>query len=418
MKVFKFGGASVKNAEAVKNVGEVIQNYPNESIMIIVSAMGKTTNALEEIVDAYWSNTSNCSGKISSLKQFHDEICNNLFPPKHNIFKIIDQRFDLLTKTVSTETSDNFDFEYDQIVSQGEVLSTLIISAYLEEIGLKSKWYDARKIVRTNHKYREGEVDWNKTVDNMVELKTYLTTAGNIAISQGFIGHTEEGFTTTLGREGSDYSAAIFAYGLDAESVTIWKDVPGLLNADPKYFDDTIKIDKISFKEAIELSYYGASVIHPKTIKPLQNKDISLYVKSFIHPTEEGTVIQSCIESDHLVPSYIFKKNQVLLSLSPKDFSFINEENLSRIFNVFSIHGIRINVMQNSAINFSVCIDKTNKLEGLLEDLKEKYLVRYNSGLELVTIRHHNDEIVKELVNNRPVFLTQETRNTIRILIE
>ena len=418
MKVFKFGGASVKDAEAVKNVGEVVKNFPNDSIMIIVSAMGKTTNKMEAIVDSYWNNTDELELLQDELKKFHLDICHDLFEENHFIFTEIKEEFQNLKFKLNHSKSENYDFEYDQIVSFGEVISTKIISAYLNEMGLTSKWYDARKMVRTNHKYREGKVDWEQTEAHLEEVKQYLKTSKSIAVSQGFIGHTQEGCTTTLGREGSDYSAAIFAYGLDAESVTIWKDVPGLLNADPKYFDDTVKIDKISFKEAIELSYYGASVIHPKTIKPLQNKEIPLYVKSFVNPKGEGTIIQSSIESDHLVPSYIFKMDQVLISISPKDFSFIDEINLSNIFEMFSSNGIRINVMQNSAINFSVCIDKSNNLQQLLDDLKVHYNVRYNSGLELITIRHHNDEIVKKLIDDRPVFLTQETRNTIRILIE
>lgn len=418
MKVFKFGGASVKDAKAVKNVGKVVKKFPNDSIMIIVSAMGKATNKLEAIVEAYWNNSDELNSLVDELKEFHINICQNLFESDHSIFNQVEEEFQMLKVKLERDKSENFDFEYDQIVSFGEIISTKIVSAYLSDIGLTSKWFDARKIVRTDHKHREGEVDWEQTEAHLLEVKKYLKTPNSIAISQGFIGHTQEGYTTTLGREGSDFSAAIFAFGLDAESVTIWKDVPGLLNADPKWFDDTVKIDQISFKEAIELSYYGASVIHPKTIKPLQNKEIPLFVKSFVNPEGEGTIIQSSIESDHLVPSYIFKMDQVLLSLSPKDFSFINEENLSRIFDVFSSNGIKINVMQNSAINFSVCIDRSNKLQQLLEDLKVHYNVRYNSGLELITIRHHNDEIVKKLIDNRPVFLTQETRNTIRILIE
>ena len=418
MKVFKFGGASVKDAEAVKNVGNILKIFPNEPIMVVVSAMGKTTNALENIVDAYWNASENALDLVKELSRFHRKISQELFSHGHPIFAEIEHEIFALKEKICTQHSENYDFEYDQIVSKGEIISTKIINAYLQENGLSSKWFDARKMIRTNHRYREGIVDWKKTEESCASLAGYLTENGKIAVSQGFIGHTAEGFTTTLGREGSDYTAAIFAYCLNAQDVTIWKDVPGLLNADPKWFDDTVKIDKISFKEAIELSYYGASVIHPKTIKPLQNKDIPLYIKSFVEPEKEGTIIQSSIASDHLVPSYIFKMNQTLISISPKDFSFINEENLSNIFNVFSSACVKINVMQNSAINFSVCIDKTDKLEQILTDLREKYNVKYNSGLELITIRHHNDAIVKKLIDNRPVLLTQETRNTIRILIE
>ena len=418
MKVFKFGGASVRDAAAVRNVGNVLKAFPNESIMVVVSAMGKTTNKFEGVINAFWNNTSDLQEKITDLRKCHREICDDLFKNTHPIFLEIEQQFQQLELKISQEKSDNYDFEYDQIVSYGENLSTRIISAYLKEIELNSRWFDASKILATNAKHREGEVDWERTEIQCQKLNAYLLGKGNIAVSQGFLGGADDGNKTTLGREGSDYSAAIFAYCLDAESVTIWKDVPGLLNADPKYFDETTKIEKISFREAIELSYYGASVIHPKTIKPLQNKNIPLYIKSFIEPKGEGTVIQSSIESDHLVPSYIFKMDQVLLSISPRDFSFINENNLSRIFDVFSTYGIKINLMQNSAINFSACFDLTNKLDALIDDLSKDFKTLHNKGLELITIRHQNKDIVAKLTDNRPVLLTQETRHTIRILIE
>ena len=279
MKVFKFGGASVRDAAAVRNVGNVLKAFPNESIMVVVSAMGKTTNKFEGVINAFWNNTSDLQEKITDLRKCHREICDDLFKNTHPIFLEIEQQFQQLELKISQEKSDNYDFEYDQIVSYGENLSTRIISAYLKEIELNSRWFDASKILATNAKHREGEVDWERTEIQCQKLNAYLLGKGNIAVSQGFLGGADDGNKTTLGREGSDYSAAIFAYCLDAESVTIWKDVPGLLNADPKYFDETTKIEKISFREAIELSYYGASVIHPKTIKPLQNKNIPLYIK-------------------------------------------------------------------------------------------------------------------------------------------
>ncbi|MEY4571364.1 MAG: hypothetical protein RLZ10_568, partial [Bacteroidota bacterium] len=314
---------------------------------------------------------------------------------------------------------DNYSFEYDQIVSLGEVISSKIVSAYLFEQGLSSCFADARELIRTNNQYQEGKVDWIKTEELVHSRLLGSFSNADIVVTQGFIGHTPEGFTTTLGREGSDYTAGIFAYCTDSESVTIWKDVPGMLNADPKYFSDTVKLDQISFKEAIELSYYGASVIHPKTIKPLQNKGIPLYVKSFIHPDEPGTIIQESTENDNLVPSFIVKKDQVLFSIRPTDFSFIAEENLSDIFNRLASRGVRINVMQNSALSFSILVDrKKANPEVVKEVLGENYKVWYNDELELVTIRHYDQKTIDLVTNGRTIILEQRTRQTIRIIIK
>ncbi len=313
MNVFKFGGASVKDANAVRNVSHILSLFPKDQLIVVVSAMGKTTNAMEEIVDSLWNrNEKRYMELIEDRYQFHQFIVAELFPEKHYfIYQQMEELFESLKKRFHLPISDNYNFEYDQIVSLGEVLSTMIVEAFMKEEGHATVWVDCRKIIRTNHEYREGEVDWAKTEALVNERLLPLFKEKRIAITQGFIGHTSEGFTTTLGREGSDFTAGILAYCTNAKGVTIWKDVPGMLNADPKWFDDTIKLQKISFKEAIELSYYGASVIHPKTIKPLQNKGIPLYVKSFIEPNAEGTVIQESTDYDHLVPSFIFKMDQV-----------------------------------------------------------------------------------------------------------
>jgi aspartate kinase len=301
----------------------------------------------------------------------------------------------------------------------GEVISTLIVEAYLRENGEKSVWTDARKLLRTDNTYRDANLDWNKT-EELIQQKVFpLFQHSDTVITQGFIGHTNEGFTTTLGREGSDYTAGIFAYCLNTTSVTIWKDVPGMLNADPKWFDDTIKLDKISFKEAIELSYYGASVIHPKTIKPLQNKNIPLYVKSFIDPHAEGTVIQESEANDHLVPSFIFKMNQVLFSVTPKDFSFVVEENLSKIFEKLSKIKATVTLMQNSALSFSFALDQEKvDIQQIYDLFKEEYTVKFNENLELVTIRHYDQQTIERVTVNKQLLLEQKTRFTFRMLMK
>lgn len=419
MKVFKFGGASVKDAEAVKNVANIINLY-DENLVIVVSAMGKTTNAMENIADAYFSNNKEeTETLVSTVINFHQAIIKNLALENLDSVEAI---FEQLKQKISQEPTSNYNYEYDQIVSFGEVISTSIISEYLNAINKNCKWFDARKIIRTSDKHREAKVDWECTKENIFSnIDAFFSVRGNqkIAITQGFIGHNEKGQTTTLGREGSDFSASILAWCLNAEEVIIWKDVPGVLNADPKYFEDCKKLNKISFREAIELSYFGASVIHPKTIKPLQNLGIPLFVKSFINPKEPGTEIQSSLENDTLIPSFIFKKNQILISISPKDFSFIAEDNLSEIFECFSKIGIKISLMQNSAISFSVCVDNdSTRINKILNVLSENYSVRYNDGLELLTIRHYDDKTIQKLIANKEVLVEQKSRHTARFVMK
>jgi aspartate kinase len=419
MLVFKFGGASVKNAEAIQNVSKILSLYSTEKRLVVISAMGKTTNALEEIVQALWEkNVSSYKYLVEETYNFHLNILNQLFKEQHYaVHQEVESVFDYLRNKIDQPISDNFDFEYDQIVSLGEILSTLIVDAYLREEGHLSIWADARKLIRTDRQYRDSNVDWSKTQELINERLIPLYKSAKLVVTQGFIGHTSEGFTTTLGREGSDYTAGILAYCTDAKSVTIWKDVPGMLNADPKWFDDTIKLEQISFKEAIELAYYGASVIHPKTVKPLQNKQISLYVKSFINPSAPGTVIQSSMDYDHLIPSFIFKLDQVLFSITPKDFSFIVEENLSDIFETLSKSGIKINLMQNSALSFSFAVDqKKINIDQVLNLFKEKYEVKFNANLELITIRHYDDATIAKMIHNKTVLIEQKTRQTVRFL--
>lgn len=422
MKVFKFGGASVKDAKAVKNVADAIEHYASENLVVVVSAMGKSTNSLENIVHV-WQKNGNATEELKDLKNFHWKIMEELFENKNDlVYEWVEKIFTEIEARISKPFGENFDFEYDQLVSKGELLSTTIINAYLNASGLNSEWFNARQLIRTNDNYREGIVDWKVTEKNINErLVPYFATNSKqkIAITQGFIGGTHEGLTTTLGREGSDYTAAIIAYGLNAESATIWKDVPGVLNADPKWFDITEKLNNISYKEAIELSYYGASVIHSKTIKPLQNKGIQLIVRSFIDFQKEGTVINHNTTQDNLISSFIFKMNQVLISISSKDFSFIVEGNLSHIFQLFSKSNVKINLMQNSAINFSVCVDADErKIPALITELQQEYHVKYNEELELVTIRHYDQKTIDRVVENKTILVEQKSRYTARMVMK
>ncbi len=420
MKVFKFGGASVKDAGSVMNVLKIIQLYTDD-LMVVVSAMGKTTNFMEQIVDDYFNGKEH-NVSLAKVWQFHQTIIKDLGLEDDEDFSLVFKK--VITKLeikLKSESSTNYDYEYDQIVSFGEIMSSTIIAGYLNKEGVENEWVDARKIIRTNNNYRDATVDWELT-QALFKSKTggiYQNNGSrNICITQGFIGHTDTGQTTTLGREGSDFTAAIAAWCLGADDVTIWKDVPGVLNADPKFFNNTKKLSEISFREAIELSYYGASVIHPKTIKPLQNKDISLFVKSFIDPLASGTIIQSNTERDGLIPSFIFKENQLLLSISPRDFSFIVEKNMRDIFEAFNQMKVKVNLMQNSAISFSVCVDNdAYKVPRLITLLEKEYRVKYNDSLSLLTIRHYKENIISELTSNKEVLVEQRNRQTVRFVM-
>lgn len=419
MQVFKFGGASVKDSEGVKNVAEVLKQFPNEKICVVISAMGKTTNALENLANAFFYKTENPENILEEIKRFHFTICDQLFfDEKHSIYNELENTFVELHWAIEDEPTHTFDFEYDQIISIGEVLSTKIVSAYLKKININNKWVDARGLIQTDNTYRNAKVDFDLTETFIKESLSPIFETHDYVITQGFIGGTSENFTTTLGREGSDYTASIIAYCLNATSVTIWKDVPGVLNADPKWFNNTKKIDVLSYQDAIELTYYGATVIHPKTIKPLQNKNIPLFVKSFLKPTEAGTIIKDG-ENRLNIPSYIFKINQVLISIQPKDFSFIAEENLSDIFNIFSKIGVKINLMQLSAISFSVCCDdEIEKIKLLVLELQKTFKVLYNSNLELMTVRYYTPEIIDKLIKNKIILLEQRSRFTVQMVMQ
>ena len=418
MLVFKFGGASVKDAGGIINLASVVKKYTGDQLLIVVSAMGKTTNALESLTRAYVDQSDNMHLIYEGIKQYHFDILHELFDPKHPVFDEIANTFVEIDWMIEDEPQDEYDFIYDQIVSIGELVSTRIISAYLNKEGLKNQWLDVRGYIHTDNTYREGVVQWDKTRESINRDIPALLDKG-IVVTQGFLGGTSENFTTTLGREGSDYTASIFAACLNAQSVTTWKDVPGILNADPKFFKDTVKFDELSYSEAIEMTYYGASVIHPKTIKPLQNAHIPLLVKPFTDPSASGTIIKEDGVNTFIKPVIILKQNQVLLSISSKDYSFITEDHLSDIFGLFAQNQVKVNVMQTSALSFSVCFDfYEERFEKLLSNLQQDFKVKYNTGLTLITIRHHAENALKELTEGKTVLLEQVSRNTAQVVVK
>jgi len=417
MKVFKFGGASVKDAEGVKNTAKILGLFPEDEIVVVVSAMGKTTNALEKLIRPKGKNEEN--QVLEEVYKYHLNIITELFPGKNDpVYSRLKTHFEYLQKAISKYPNSNYDERYDQIVSFGEMMSSYIVSAYLESIKIDNELIHATDFISTDNNYRDGKVDFTLTEERINSLLIPAIKSARIVVTQGFIGKNAQNKTTTLGREGSDYTAAIIAYCLNAESVTIWKDVPGVLNADPKWFDDTVKIDHLSYQDAIELSYYGATVIHPKTIKPLQNKNIPLYVRSFIEPEGAGTRINT--DSTQLpVPCFIFKVNQVLISLSPKDFSFIVEESLSHIFDLLAKYKVKAHVIQNSALNFSLCIDNDlDKVPALIEALRNDYRVLYNTDLELVTIRYYDQATIDRVIVNKKILLEHKSRYTVQIVMQ
>jgi len=417
MKIFKFGGASTNDAECVKNVLSVINQTGEKNLVVVISAMGKTTNALEEVLKHYFSEDKELKNSLKTVYDFHHKILKDLFPSKsHPVFTELDTIFDELISFLETNKSKNHAFVYDQVVSYGEIISSTIVSVYFSENGIDNTWLDVRQCIKTDENYRDANVDWEKTQH---KISKKVKTEG-ITITQGFLGaeHTNN-FTTTLGREGSDYSAAIFAYCLNAESVTIWKDVPGVLNADPRYFNHTQLYNHISYREAIELAFYGASVIHPKTLQPLQRKEIPLYVRSFINPEGPGTCVGKGIALDPMISSFILKTNQVLISLSSLDFSFMMEDNIGDVFKLLHEYRMKVNLIQNSAISFSVCVDnKFDNLEALLARLRENFSVKWNENVTLYTIRHFNPAEVKALAENKNILLKQESKETVQLVIK
>ncbi|MEE9362433.1 MAG: aspartate kinase [Cellulophaga sp.] len=418
MRVFKFGGASVKDAESVKNLVGVLKEVGHENTLLVVSAMGKTTNSMENIVSAYFKDKNSVLTVIQEVEKYHNAILSDLFAnSSHPIFKQVKVLFEEVQGFLAWNKSPKNSFVYDQVVGYGELVSTTIISAYLNEIGLKNSWLDVRTVIKTNNNYRDAVVNWESTQESVAKNIAKNT----MYITQGFLGSDDNNFTTTLGREGSDYSAAILAYCLNATDVTIWKDVPGVLNADPRYFKEAQLLNSISYREAIELAFYGASVIHPKTLQPLQRKEIPLYVKSFINPKNAGTIVSrgNGHEIEPKVPCFIVKKDQVLLKLSSLDFSFIVENNISDLFKLFHDYRMKVDLIQNSAISFSVCLDnKFNRLPDLLNQLKSKFKVVCHEGVSLYTIRHFDTKAITSLQKNKEILVEQRGKETVQLVVK
>lgn len=416
MRIFKFGGASVKDAESVRNVYNVLKKVGHQDTLLVISAMGKTTNALEEVIHNYFHQPDDLQESIQEVAKFHNQIALDLFEnEQHPIFKEIRFLVAELKTFFERNKSTKHPFVYDQVIGYGELLSTKIVSAYLNHESIENEWRDVRECIKTDSNYRDANVDWEQTQQRI----STKVERGKMYITQGFLGSDANSFTTSLGREGSDYTAAIFAYCLNAESVTIWKDVPGVLNADPRYFENATLLHHISYQEAIELAFYGASVIHPKTLQPLQRKEIPLYVKSFVNPLAEGTSVKKGQPLEPQVPCFIVKKNQVLISLSSLDFSFIVEENISEIFNLLSQAKMKVDVIQNSAISFSVCVDnKFNHLEETLNKLRAKFKVTCYEQVSLYTIRHYDQKTVKSLDKGRDILLKQLTAETMQMVVK
>ena len=412
MKVFKYGGASVKDAEGVKNLAEILTKYKEDNPLVVISAMGKTTNALEEVARAFYLN-QDAFGKLNYVKQFHDHILTELFDSYHSIYDIVSNLFLEIEWAIEDAPRPNYSFEYDQIVSFGELLSTTIVSAYLKEIGINNDLLDARDVVKTDNNHQDARIDWNLT-SKLIKEKV---NKDQLTITQGFIGCTSENFTTTLGREGSDYSAAVFATVLEAKKLVIWKDVPGVLHADPRYFANPKKIEKLSFQEAIELAFYGATVIHPKTLQPLKRNGIPLEVRSFINYDEKGTWISDDSETKPATSFYILKKNQTLLSISVSDLDFILENHLSSAFLILAKYNAKVNLVQNSAVSCSFALDIDDlKIDSLVNELSNYFIVTHDFGLELLTLRHYKDEEIEQLLLGKDVLLTQKNRSTIQVL--
>jgi aspartate kinase len=416
MRIYKFGGASVKDAQGVQNLVRVLEETGVEKTFLVVSAMGKTTNAMETVVDAYFKDKPTVPAAMEAMQSFHMEVLRELFPAEgHPVYERVRSLLEEVRGFLAWNKSPKYNFVYDQVVGYGELLSTVIVSAYLHDSGIRNTWLDIRDYIKTDSNYRDVKVIWEKTQRAVSELNG----SSELFITQGFLGSDDNNFTTTLGREGSDYTAAIIAYCLNAESVTIWKDVPGVLNADPRYFKETRLLDQISYREAIELAFYGATVIHPKTLQPLQRKEIPLRVKSFMNPRDQGTTVGKGKGIQPQTPCFILKENQVLMKLSTLDFSFIVEENISELFKLLHDHKMKVDLIQNSAISFSVCFDnRFGRLPELLQHLKGRYKVKHQEGVSLYTIRHFNDAALASLQDGKEVLLEQRSEETVQLVVK
>lgn len=418
IRVFKFGGSSLKDAAAVQNVARILKDYRDQKLVIVVSAMGKTTDALEKVVEAHALENGMARMILEEIKRSHYLIIQALFGEEDEVYDLVNDTFVEIEWVLDEPPHENYDYMYDQIVSVGELLSSRIVGAYLNREGLPTHWLDARDVILTDDIFREGWVQWDETLERSERHVRPLLEKEGFVITQGFIGSTTENFTTTLGREGSDYTAAIFSFCLDAVDMTIWKDVPGVLTGDPRLFDNVIKLDRLSYKEAIEMTYYGAKVIHPKTIKPLQNKSIPLYVKSYIDPKGEGTLISDEVE-DTYPPMVAVERNQALLQISTRDFSFVAEHHISYLFTKIAELRLQVNMMQNSAISFSVCVnDIDDKVDRFMKNIEDQFKVMVDRDLELITVRHFHQDVLENLTKGKIILLEERIRNTVQFVVK
>ncbi|MBK6266564.1 aspartate kinase [Marivirga sp. S37H4] len=417
MQVFKFGGASIKDASAVRNMAHILKRFPKEKLVVVVSAMGKSTNALEAILHAHLDKKSTAV-LLNDFYQYHHTIIQDLFIESVVIVDKLKNQLAILHENLSGTNNQNYDASYDRVISNGEFISSIIIEAFLQQENFLAKKYDANEWIKTDSTFRDASIDWATSERKIFSEVNKAFKEKDIVITQGFIGSNKNSDITTLGREGSDFTAAIFAYCLNTKSVTIWKDVPGILNADPKKIADAKLYEELSYKEAAEMTYYGASVIHPKTIKPLANKNIPLYVRSFQDPDRSGTIIYDCQIQNH-IPCIIIKEKQCLITFQVTDFTFINENNLSRIFTSLDQFNIKINMMQNSAISFSICVnDDWYKLEKLLKHLENDFDILYNKELELITIKNYEESLISDIKHERKIYLEQKTRKNFQMVVK
>jgi aspartate kinase len=414
MKVYKFGGASVKDAAGIRNLSNIVSKS-EDNLVIVVSAFGKTTNSLQNVLKLWLAGDDAYKIFLEDIYKYHLSVSAELFTD-HKVAGKIDISFDRLREYLQSKRKGLYDFEYDQVVSYGEIWSTIIIAEYLKTVFSDVEWIDIRENLITDDRFRDANVLWNESSNRLRQKIDFQKK--RIYVTQGFIAGTIAGQTTTLGREGSDYSAAILANILDAECVVVWKDVPGIMNSDPKWLDDAQKLDEISYREAVEMTFSGAKVIHPKTIKPLHNKNIPLYVRSFLDPGEQGTVIKSDATLKKILPVFIKKEDQILISILPKDFSFVIGDNLSRIFHSFMVHGIKVNLVEASAVSLDVCVDDERpKVDTLITDLKTEFSAVYNENVEMLSVRHYTSESIVRITTGREILLEQRTRSTVRFVV-
>ncbi len=415
MKVFKFGGASVQDAPGIRNLAEIVCGFDG-NLVIVISAFGKTTNSLEKVLKA-WLDSDTCYvSLLNDIIHYHQSVIGELFGTGTDVSARIENSFATLREYLSVEKPGEYDYEYDQVVAYGELWSTMIVAAFLKTILPETEWIDIRENLLTDDRFRDANILWSESTNRL--LRVFDFTASRIYVTQGFIGGTASGQTTTLGREGSDYTAAIIANILDAEMVVVWKDVPGILNADPKWLPEARKLDEISYKEAVEMTFSGAKVIHPKTIKPLHNKNIPLHVRSFLRSGEDGTIIKADAKLREVMPVFIRKEDQILISILPKDFSFVMGDNLSRIFHTFLIHGIKVNLVEASAISLDVCLDDERpRVDALLNELSSDFSAVYNEEVEMLSIRHYTPEALDRITYGREILIEQRTRSTVRYVV-